>query len=142
MVPGRRPACRDMIFHALEQLPDLPDIYVISPFRIVADNMKKLLNQKSHQLKSLGIDDPYNWILKRVGTVHTFQGKEADAVILLLGAPALEQAGARHWATSQANLLNVAVSRAKRNLYVVGNKALWGTSGNMKVVRDIMEKTT
>lgn len=132
----------NMIFDILEQLSELPDIYVISPFRIVADTMFRQLNDKEYQLKSSGIANPYDWLKKRVGTVHTFQGKEADAVILLLGAPAVEQNGARNWATSQANLLNVAVSRAKRNLYVVGNKELWRNSGHMKVVRECIDKAT
>ena len=131
-----------MIFSALDQLSELPDIYVISPFRIVADNMRRQLNDKKYQLKSKGINNPYKWLEERVGTVHNFQGKEADAVILLLGAPAKEQNGARNWATLQVNLLNVAVSRAKRNLYVVGNKELWGNSGYMKIVREHIDKAT
>ncbi len=130
----------NMIFSALEKLSELPDIYVISPFRMVADNMFRQLNNKTSALKSKGIANPREWLNQRVGTVHTFQGKEADAVILLLGAPAAEQGGARNWATSQANILNVAVSRAKRNLYVIGNKELWGHSGYMKTVRECIDE--
>lgn len=125
-----------MILTALDHLEDAPDIYVISPFKIVAQNAFRMLNRQSAAFKAKGIAKPYKWLESRVGTVHTFQGKEADTVILLLGAPAKDQNGARNWATSQANLLNVAVSRAKRNLYVVGNKSLWGNSGYMKVVRE------
>jgi len=66
--------------------------------------------------------------------VHTFQGKEAEAVILLLGATSSQQDGARAWATNQVNLLNVAVSRAKQALYVVGNQNAWGNKNNMKIV--------
>ncbi|MGK9939422.1 hypothetical protein O6268_23555, partial [Salmonella enterica subsp. enterica] len=67
--------------------------------------------------------DPDDWITDRVGTIHTFQGKEAEAVIAILGAPMAEQQGARRWACGTPNILNVLVSRAKSRLYVVGSRA-------------------
>lgn len=57
------------------------------------------------------------------------QGREADAVILVLGVPATHQAGARNWAGGRPNILNVAVTRAKEALYVVGNRSLWNKAG-------------
>ncbi len=111
-----------------------PEIYVISPFRIVADSMCQRMLAESDRLAMLGIENPSDWVYENIGTVHTFQGKETKAVILLLGAPSPSQNGARVWATSNINLLNVAVSRAKQNLYVVGNKELWGDIGNMKTL--------
>ncbi|MER5933933.1 AAA domain-containing protein [Streptomyces sp. NPDC002054] len=82
------------------------DVFVISPFRqVVAGAMRAC--------RDLVPAD-------RVGTVHTTQGKEADVVILVLGTDP-RRAGARAWAASRPNLLNVAVSRAKRRLFVIGN---------------------
>jgi superfamily I DNA and/or RNA helicase len=64
-----------------------------------------------------------------VGTIHTVQGREVDTVILLLGAPKSSQRRARQWAASLPNIVNVAVSRAKQNLYVVGSAAAWAGAG-------------
>jgi superfamily I DNA and/or RNA helicase len=64
-----------------------------------------------------------------VFTVHTVQGREAEAVIFVLGAPAPAQTRARGWAGGKPNLPNVAVTRAKEVLYVIGNRALWRDAG-------------
>ena len=124
----------EMLFKAIHHCQGDPDIFVITPFRHVAARMRQRMSQEQDRLIDLGIDDPYHWISNNIGTVHTFQGKEAKAVILLLGAPSPAQNGARSWVTSNVNLLNVAVSRAKQNFYVVGNKELWHKLGHMKLV--------
>jgi hypothetical protein len=123
-----------MLLGASEHFGGDPDIFVITPFRIVAERMRRRMEREKERLSSFGISDPDDWIWNYIGTVHTFQGKEAKAVILLLGAPSPMQNGARNWATSNVNLLNVAVSRAKQNFYIVGNKELWSGLGNMKLI--------
>jgi hypothetical protein len=125
---------KNMLLGASEHFGGDPGIFVITPFRIVAERMRRLMESEKERLLSFGIADPDEWIWNNIGTVHTFQGKEAKGVILLLGAPSPMQNGARNWATGNVNLLNVAVSRAKQNFYVVGNKELWSGLGNMKVV--------
>ncbi|WP_370979117.1 DEAD/DEAH box helicase [Agaribacterium sp. ZY112] len=124
----------NMLIHTINEFRGDTDIFVISPFRMVADQMGARMRQESERLADYGIDDPSQWIRDNIGTVHTFQGKEAQTVILLLGAPSPMQNGARQWATSNVNLLNVAVSRAKQNFYVVGNRKLWGDLGHMKII--------
>ncbi|MEG1211674.1 MAG: AAA domain-containing protein [Leclercia sp.] len=87
------------------------DIFLISPFK---DCARKLWRIASEQ----GFDT------QKTGTVHTTQGKEASIVILVLGGN-IQKPGARAWAARRPNLLNVAVSRAKQRLYVIGDRTQW-----------------
>lgn len=105
-----------------------PDVFIITPFKIVEQNMRRRLDRETDLLRTFGakLDE---WCRDRVGTIHTFQGREADTVILLLGAPKASQQRARQWAASPPNIINVAVSRAKQNLYVVGSAAAWAGAG-------------
>ncbi|WP_431941718.1 AAA domain-containing protein [Nocardia grenadensis] len=87
----------------------MSEVMVISPFRDVA----REISRRGRAYPGL-----------TAGTIHTAQGKQADVVILVLGGdPA--RPGARRWAASKPNLLNVAVSRAKRRLYVIGDFRSW-----------------
>ena len=104
-----------------------PDLYIVTPFVIVQDRLRELV--RSSGVLNDWIDNTGRWPFERIGTVHTVQGREAEAVILVLGAPLAQQTGARNWAGGRPNLLNVAVSRAQEALYVVGNKALWERAG-------------
>jgi superfamily I DNA and/or RNA helicase len=108
-------------------------LYVITPFVIVADGLRRVIEQ-SGLLDQWRIDDQRTWLRQRVGTVHTAQGREAEAVILVLGAPNPAQRGARRWAGGAPNLLNVAVSRAQEVIYVVGNQNLWREAGNFRAL--------
>ncbi|WP_395742263.1 DEAD/DEAH box helicase [Prosthecobacter sp.] len=105
-----------------------PNLYIVTPFVIVADRLRHLI-RNSGILKGWIDDDPWQWTAQRIGTVHTVQGREAEAVIFVLGAPMPAQTGARQWAGGRPNLLNVAVTRAKEALYVVGNRELWRVAG-------------
>jgi len=54
----------------------------------------------------------------RVGTVHAFQGAEADHVVLVLGVGPSDPPGRRRF-VEDPHLFNVMVTRARRSLVVV-----------------------
>jgi superfamily I DNA and/or RNA helicase len=90
---------------------DARQIFVVSPFRDVANEIDALLQEFPGA---------------RGGTVHKAQGKESDVVLLILGGnPA--QTRPKQWAAQSPNLVNVAVSRARRRIYVIGDQATWST---------------
>jgi hypothetical protein len=104
-----------------------PDIYTVTPFVQVADGLRLMIRDSA--ILAGRIPELDRWAYERVGTIHTVQGREAEAVIFVLGAPNADQAGARGWAGKEPNLLNVAVTRAKEVVYVVGNRTLWRSAG-------------
>lgn len=102
--------------HINEPNFDLNKLFVITPFTAVKDNLKNLL--KEHFQKQVPNLD--TWVDRSIGTVHTFQGKEADIVYFVTGTD-IETDQAANWTCLKPNLLNVAVTRAKKEFYVVGD---------------------
>ena len=69
-------------------------------------------------------DDKKDWLDNNIGTVHTFQGKEAKVVIYMLGCQSDDSAnGAIKWVN--ANNVNVAFTRAREYIYVIGDAVKW-----------------
>lgn len=137
--PGPDKWCEDEAVKLIELLGHLrasganPDLYIVTPFVIVQDNLRRsLLNSKI--LDGWVEIAPWKWVSEHVGTVHTVQGREADTVFFVLGAQMSSQNGARAWAGGKPNLVNVAVTRAKSSLYVIGNRELWKSSGYFSTV--------
>jgi superfamily I DNA and/or RNA helicase len=125
-IPAEGEELRSVLFKLSGDGVTAAQIRVISPFRVVVEEAKKVHASVFPQVSG---DDRKKW----VGTVHTMQGKEADVVVFVLGGdPA--RPGARWFATREPNLLNVAVTRAKRRLYVIGNRDAWGNEPYFKVL--------
>jgi len=109
----------------------LPPLYVISPFKAIRQELHDALHaydwkSVSTTGKALTQRELGAWLRSSVGTVHTFQGKEQDTVVMVLGADP-QHPGSPLWASSKPNLLNVALTRAKRRCYLVGDFELWSS---------------
>lgn len=98
-------------------------VYIISPFANVAFQLAKELD-KIHFTRRDGNGKPTN-----IGTIHTFQGKEAPIVFMVLGADS-QSIGAAAWAVAEPNMMNVAATRAKQEFYIVGDKELYLNLGS------------
>ncbi len=108
-IPAEGHAVRQLIESLIDQGVQTEEIFLISPFRVVVKQLRQLAAQFGGM---------------KVGTIHTVQGKESDVVIIVLGGDP-QRPGAKRWASSHPNLLNVAASRAKRRLYVVADRDAW-----------------
>jgi hypothetical protein len=109
------PAEAEEVLRLLRSLP-LSDpathLACLSPFRHVVRGLKETLGRHHPNL--------------HIGTVHTYQGKEQTAIVLVLGGN-VNAEGPLNWAARRPNLLNVALTRAQRRIYVVGNRDRWRT---------------
>lgn len=108
----------------------LPNLYLISPFKAIKSGMTRRIIDSVWVEEGQGVRPPAQselekWCKERVGTVHTFQGKEEDSVLFVLGADA-RHASSANWACAKPNIVNVALTRARRRFYVVGDRAVWG----------------
>lgn len=134
----------DMVCKLLEyafQKSQEPDIYIISPFTTVVQGIKNFI--KSYCRKNPGSKIDANYMLdyenKKIGTVHTFQGKEANEVIFLLGCDNSDEAkGAIGWVNN--NIVNVAATRAKYRFYIIGDSNAWEKSACVSTAKQIMDK--
>lgn len=98
------------------------EIYVISPFKSIASYCNEIMRNQPKI---------------SCGTIHTFQGKEADIVFLVLGSDP-KSSGARNWASQKPNMINVALTRAKKRFYVIGNKKLWASCNYFNTMAKIL----
>ncbi len=107
-----------------------PDIYVISPFKEIIAQIQSLLLKNKEFGQFFENQFPFfprqKWLREAIGTIHTFQGKQAAAVFLILGCDRTNL-GAIDWASKKPNLLNVAITRAQLRFYIIGDWDLWSS---------------
>lgn len=111
--------CR-CVNYLLRHLPDSSTIGVVTPFKAQQAGLDRFWPGEPRV---------------RVGTVHTFQGGECDAMVFSLVAADGMSPGAISWIDRQINLWNVGITRARSHLIVVGDAELWrkrgGTGGEL-----------
>ena len=121
---------KSIIDKRLKEDPALSDeIYVITPFKNVAYQISRVLSEIKFTKWQGGK-------VVNIGTVHTFQGKEAKIVYFVLGADT-SSSGAARWAVSTSNIMNVAATRAKEEFYIIGDKKLYASLGSNVVNKTI-----
>lgn len=111
-------ACVD---HLLAHLPSTATLGVVTPYRGQVDKLEHRLRDRTQKYG--------NRI--RIGTVHTFQGGERDAIVLSLVASQNMPRSSIDWADHQHQLWNVAITRARSHLIVIGDDELWEQRGGV-----------
>ncbi|MFG2113599.1 AAA domain-containing protein [Streptomyces sp. NPDC048718] len=109
---------RASVRYLLDRLPPEATVGVVTPFSAQAEALRSRLL-------------PYDEERVRIGTVHTFQGGERDVMVFSLVAGEGMRPGAMEWVGGQLNLWNVAVTRARSHLIVVGDKDRWRKRGGV-----------
>lgn len=117
----------------------VPKVLIVAPYKPHIEKIKQLVR---FEYKEHGIPENANFI--KTGTIHSFQGNEADVVIfdLVLDEP--------HWranlfmtdAETNADLkklFNVAATRAKFKLFVVGNVKYLRSRAKNNALSELMD---
>ncbi|GAA5049138.1 hypothetical protein HNP84_004339 [Thermocatellispora tengchongensis] len=103
--------------HLDKHLPTEATIGVVTPFAAQQRELAQLLSHYGVRVQ--------------VGTVHTFQGSERDAMVFSLVAGTGMEPGTIDWVGLQLNLWNVAITRARSHLILVGDSATWRQYGGV-----------
>jgi hypothetical protein len=115
---------REVVAWLRERLPEGATIGVVTPFAAQKDRIAHALAE----------------IKARIGTVHTFQGGECDAMVLSLVAGPEMRKGSVSWLERSANLWNVAITRARAHLVVIGDRDFW--RGRAGIVGELERETS
>ena len=109
----------------------LGTIGVVTPFRQQANRLRDALFESDAKL--------YEALVRarvHIDTAHGFQGDERDVIVFSLCAGPDMPTGSRSFLRETGNLFNVAVSRARAVLHVVGNRE-WAKRCGIRHVEDL-----
>ena len=108
-----------VVDHVAELLAGHPGVNVgiVSPFQAQARLINRLLVQRG--------------LPAEAGTVHRFQGSERDIMIISPVGAADIATWTRNWLLSEINLWNVAITRARSRMIVVGDRRWWAAQSGM-----------
>ncbi len=121
----------ELAFKLLENKWNTPDsshssILIVAPYKPHIEKIKQLIEL---EYKNRGLPENSNYI--QAGTIHSFQGQEADIVIfdLVIDEPHwraglfLDDDKYKEYNDNLRKMFNVAITRAKFKLFIVGNFA-------------------
>ncbi|WP_273319349.1 AAA domain-containing protein [Vallitalea guaymasensis] len=100
------------------------EIGIITPYK----NQEKLLG---YNIKSTNIE---------CGTVHRFQGKGKDIIIISLVVSSIKDKKGLSFLGAEPNFLNVALTRAKKQLIIVGNYDILDGSHYLSKLKETINK--
>jgi superfamily I DNA and/or RNA helicase len=118
----------------IEEFVKNKNLFIITPFRFIDTYLNNKFKNSNSRLEKALADESLG---KFIGTIHTFQGKEAKMVIIVLGG---RSRNSMRWVASKPNMLNVALTRAKEYCFIIGDKEIWGTMNHFKDAVKMMEK--
>lgn len=101
-------ACIQTIKYIKEQDKNEPSIAIVTPYK----EQKHLIESRLKRERLTEI---------KVGTVHAFQGQEKDYIIFTPTLDVLEPKWSVKFIGNKCNMLNVAVTRAKKQFIYIGN---------------------
>lgn len=111
---------------------DNPSLYIISPFTTVVKGIKEYIKNNYNE-------DISSWCKNNIGTIHKFQGKEANEVLFVLGCDTNQAKNFCVQGFVNANIVNVAVTRAKYRLAFIGDKEVWKNNRYIEKAIGIIE---
>jgi superfamily I DNA and/or RNA helicase len=109
------------------------NLFIITPFRDIKEYIEKEFRNSFSKLENALANESLG---KFIGTIHTFQGKEAKIVIIVLGG---ESKGSMDWVAKKPNMLNVALTRAKEYCFIIGDRSIWEKRNYFNVAVNNME---
>lgn len=124
------------------QVSTTPSLYIITPFTSVVRGLRKAIgtyasrNRNSALASSTSLGE---WLYDNIGTVHKFQGKEANEVIFVLGCDESQKDRYAVKTFVNSNIVNVAVTRAKYRLYMIGNIKVWKRNEYVNEAKSIID---
>ncbi|OHE70875.1 MAG: hypothetical protein A2007_01060 [Verrucomicrobia bacterium GWC2_42_7] len=135
-------------------------VFILTPFREVATELRRQLKAlisgeialfgfklqpSSHPISEKERQKQFKQFIDKtlksinIGTVHKFQGKESRLVIFVLGAQGKKEA--QKWAGGKkVNFLNVALTRAKEAICIIGNCNEWIQHESFSFVKPFLTK--
>lgn len=128
----------DLVIETLSKIlrqPEKPTIGIITPYRAQAHRISRLVKEAGERSANP------NYRKVKVGTVHAFQGDECDIILFDLVDTSEDGPGRLYRGVSGERLVNVAISRARGKIVLIGDPKLFDVEGNpFPLLRNLVDK--